>query len=98
MTALDSRAEWWSRAACSASDPDLFFPISSSGPALGQVTRAKAICARCQVRQACLGYALEAGPIHGIWGGMTEEERQRLVRGDREASGRSFSRRVVSAA
>ena len=80
MTALDSRTEWWSRAACSASDPDLFFPISSSGPARSQVTRAKAICARCPVRQECLGYALDAGPVQGIWGGTTDIERQMVLR------------------
>jgi WhiB family transcriptional regulator, redox-sensing transcriptional regulator len=78
MTALETRAEWWSRAACSTSDPDLFFPIASAGPAVRQVTQAKVICARCQIRQGCLNYALDIGPIQGIWGGMTEEERRRL--------------------
>jgi WhiB family transcriptional regulator, redox-sensing transcriptional regulator len=81
MPASDSRGEWWSRAACSTSDPELFFPISPSGPALTQVRRAKAICACCEIQQACLEYALAAGPIHGIWGGTTEEERRRLSNG-----------------
>jgi WhiB family transcriptional regulator, redox-sensing transcriptional regulator len=78
MTAFDSRAGWWSRAACLTSDPDLFFPVSSSGLALSQVRRAKAICSRCEIRQACFDYSLRAGPIQGIWGGTTEEERRRL--------------------
>jgi WhiB family transcriptional regulator, redox-sensing transcriptional regulator len=78
MPAPDSRAGWWSRAACSTTDPELFFPISPSGPALAQVQRAKAICARCEIQQACFEYALAAGPIHGIWGGTTEEERRQL--------------------
>jgi WhiB family transcriptional regulator, redox-sensing transcriptional regulator len=85
MPAPDSRAGWWSRAACSTSDPELFFPISSSGPALTQVRRAKAICARCEIQQACFEYALDAGPIHGIWGGTTEEERRRLSNGNSRA-------------
>jgi WhiB family redox-sensing transcriptional regulator len=85
MTALDNRAEWWSRAACSTADPELFFPISSSGPAIRQVSLAKTICARCGIQQACLDYALDAGPIHGVWGGMTEHER-RLLR-QRERNG-----------
>jgi WhiB family transcriptional regulator, redox-sensing transcriptional regulator len=80
MPASGSSDELWSRAACSTSDPDLFFPLSSAGPALRQVRLAKAICARCEIRQACLDYALDSGPIHGIWGGMTEEERLRLLR------------------
>ena len=78
MIALDNRAERWSRAACSTADPELFFPISSSGPAVHQAKRAKAICARCEIRQACLDYAIDAGPIQGVWGGTTERERRLL--------------------
>jgi WhiB family transcriptional regulator, redox-sensing transcriptional regulator len=77
---------WWPRAACTSADPDLFFPISRSGPAVAQVHRAKAVCAACQVRADCLRYALATGPLHGVWGGMTEEER-RLLR-QREAKAR----------
>ena len=80
MNPLDNRAGWWSRAACSTADPELFFPISSSGPACKQVARAKAICARCQIQKACLRYALDAGSIQGIWGGTTEGERRQFRR------------------
>lgn len=66
MTVIGNHAEWWSDAACSSADPDLFFPISPSGPALRQVAQAKALCTRCHVQQACLGYALDAGPVQGI--------------------------------
>ena len=83
MTEIDNRAGWWSRAACASADPELFFPISHSGPALGQVTRAKAVCARCDIQRDCLRYALGAGSIQGVWGGMTEEERRRLLRRQR---------------
>jgi WhiB family redox-sensing transcriptional regulator len=79
MTALDNRAALWSRAACSTADPELFFPISTAGPAARQVAQAKAICARCEIRQACLEYALDAGRVQGVWGGTTENER-RLIR------------------
>lgn len=90
MTALDNRASWWSRAACSTADPELFFPISESGPAVGQVARAKAICARCQIQRECLGYALDTASIQGIWGGTTEAERRRL----RQRAGRVRARPV----
>jgi WhiB family redox-sensing transcriptional regulator len=83
--ALDNRAGWWARAACASADPELFFPISHSGPALRQVARAKAICARCPIQRECLGYALGAGSIQGVWGGTTEEERRRLLRRRRRA-------------
>jgi WhiB family redox-sensing transcriptional regulator len=80
MTALDNRASWWTRAACASADPELFFPISHSGAALRQVARAKAICACCPIQPECLSYALGAGSIQGVWGGMTEAERRRLAR------------------
>ena len=88
MTVIDNHAEWWSDAACSAADPDLFFPISPSGPALRQVAQAKALCTRCHVQQACLGYTLDAGPVQGIWGGTTEAERGLLWQRERKARAR----------
>jgi WhiB family transcriptional regulator, redox-sensing transcriptional regulator len=88
MTAVDNRAAWWSRAACATADPELFFPISHVGPALRQVAKAKAVCARCEIRQACLGYALDAGSVQGVWGGTTEEERRRLLGRERRTHAR----------
>jgi WhiB family redox-sensing transcriptional regulator len=71
-------ADWASQGACLDSDPDLFFPITASGPALQQITQAKAICTRCPVRQECLQFALATHQVHGVWGGTSEEERQVL--------------------
>ncbi|MEV5890028.1 WhiB family transcriptional regulator [Nonomuraea fuscirosea] len=65
---------WLRRGACRSSDPDLFFPLA---PTPLQVTRAKAVCAGCQVIQECRSYALRAGESDGIWGGLTPEERRR---------------------
>ena len=74
--------EWAARGACRHEDPDLFFPIASTGPALAQIARAKEICGSCEVCADCLAYALETGQDCGIWGGTTEEERRayRLAR------------------
>lgn len=80
MTATEYATDWRSLAACLSADPDLFFPISSSGPAEHQIARAKTICAGCQVRQACLDFALETHQVHGVWGGTSAEERQLLRR------------------
>ena len=85
-TTAETLAEWWSLAACQSADPDLFFPISKTGPAIGQAARAKAVCTACPVRTDCLRYALAAGPLQGVWGGLTEEER-RLLR-QRQAKAR----------
>jgi WhiB family redox-sensing transcriptional regulator len=80
----------WSRAACRTADPELFFPVSASGPALGQAQRAKAVCAGCPVCGECLRYALAAGPLQGVWGGMTEEERRLLRQREAKARQRMF--------
>ena len=75
-TSPDDAAEWQEFAACMSVDPDLFFPVSSVGKSLEQVARAKAVCARCLVRRDCLSFALRTQQAHGIWGGLTEEERR----------------------
>ena len=54
--------------------------LMATGPALAQVTQAKAICAGCQVTQRCLAFALETHQVHGVWGGTSPEERQLLWR------------------
>ncbi|CAL9614700.1 WhiB family transcriptional regulator [Streptomyces sp. enrichment culture] len=71
---------WRNRAACRTEDPDLFFPIGTSGPALLQTEQAKAVCRRCPVQQQCLDWALETGQSIGVWGGTSENERRALKR------------------
>jgi WhiB family transcriptional regulator, redox-sensing transcriptional regulator len=78
MIAAVLGGEWLAGAACLSADPDLFFPVSSSGPSVGQVAQAKAIRARCRVRRECLRLALATREAHGVWGGTSEEERRRL--------------------
>ena len=50
-------------------------PGSSSGRSIAQVAEAKAVCAGCRVRYECLAFALRTHQAHGIWGGLTEQER-----------------------
>jgi WhiB family redox-sensing transcriptional regulator len=71
--------DWRHRAACRDEDPELFFPIGTSGPALLQVEDAKAVCRRCSVTDACLSWAIESGQESGVWGGMSEEDRRALT-------------------
>jgi WhiB family redox-sensing transcriptional regulator len=72
-------AEWLDAGACRNEDPELFFPITSSGPSAQQIAAAKAVCASCGVQNQCLRYALESHQSHGVWGGTSEEERQRMT-------------------
>jgi WhiB family redox-sensing transcriptional regulator len=78
---------WRDHAACRHEDPDLFFPIGATGPALVQQERAKTVCRRCPVREQCLQWALDTGQTIGVWGGTSEAERRALKR--RAASRRS---------
>ena len=68
-------SSWRSRGACRNIDPDTFFPPAHNGP---QVTRAKAVCAVCAVRDRCLDEALQRIP-EGIAGGLTATERRTLA-------------------
>jgi len=78
MGSLVRQENWRSLAACRSADPDLFFPVSSSGASVAQVAEAKAICAGCQVRRDCLAFALRTHQVHGVWGGLSEQERYAL--------------------
>ena len=71
----EPRTDWRDHAACRFADPELFFPMSPSGPSLDQIERARAICATCPVRRECLQFALATRQAHGVWGGMSEQER-----------------------
>jgi len=55
------------------SDPEAWWPErANEGP---RVAAAVAACRACRVRTACLGYAVAAGEVHGVWGGLTPVER-----------------------
>src|SRR3954454_4947945 len=77
---VDHLMDWRHRAACLDEDPELFFPIGNTGPALLQIEEAKAVCRRCEVMDTCLRWALESGQDAGVWGGLSEDERRALKR------------------
>jgi len=80
MTTAVGLADWREAGACVNADPDLFFPISMTGIAIEQIAYAKALCARCPVRDECLEFVGANDSGYGIWGGTTPEERQRRRR------------------
>ena len=82
--------DWRHRAICRDEDPELFFPVGNSGPALLQIAEAKAVCQRCPVTSECLAWALEAGQDAGVWGAMSEDERRSLKRRRARARARSL--------
>ena len=73
--------DWRNRAAClEVDDPELFFPVGNTGPALVQIEKAKAVCNGCGVRDTCLQWAMEHNQDSGVWGGLSEDERRSLKR------------------
>ncbi|MCF3105415.1 WhiB family transcriptional regulator [Streptomyces roseoverticillatus] len=72
--------DWRHNAVCREEDPELFFPLGNTGPALLQIEEAKAVCRRCPVMEQCLQWALEVGVPDGVWGGLSEDERRAMKR------------------
>lgn len=72
--------DWRRSAACLTEDSELFFPVGTEGPWAVQIEQAKAVCRRCPSVDACLTFALNEGVASGIFGGLTEHERNSLQR------------------
>jgi WhiB family redox-sensing transcriptional regulator len=67
--------QWRSKSACQGLDPEIFYPLDDD-----ESEEAKAICAVCSVREACLEHALGHREKDGVWGGATERDRRRMIR------------------
>ncbi|KGF15893.1 MULTISPECIES: WhiB family transcriptional regulator [Corynebacterium] len=87
--------DWRHNAVCREEDPELFFPVGNSGPALAQIAKAKVVCNRCPVTSQCLAWALETGQDAGVWGGMSEDERRALKRRRNRGRTRRTARTTV---
>src|SRR5665648_818751 len=62
---------WRNRAACLGENPELFFPVGNTYPALLQLEEAKVVCRRCEVVETCLKWAMESRQDAGVWGGLS---------------------------
>lgn len=66
--------DWRDAGLCAQADPEAFFPEKGAKNAA-----VKRICLRCPIREQCLNWALENHPVEGIWGGLSERERRRML-------------------
>jgi WhiB family redox-sensing transcriptional regulator len=75
---LDSQWHWQDDAACYATGNEVFFnPLAARGHSRRRrETMAQSICAACPVRRQCADYAIRAREPYGVWGGLTESQRQ----------------------
>lgn len=68
---------WQTFANCRGEAPSFMFPDRDD---LQGIEEAKQVCTFCPVKSTCLDEALARNEIHGIWGGMDEDERRRYRR------------------
>lgn len=74
--------DWQLRAACRDVDVAMFFhPDRERGPnRAARDAEAKRVCARCPVIAECRRHALAVQEPYGVWGGLSEAERVRILR------------------
>jgi WhiB family redox-sensing transcriptional regulator len=65
--------KWRAYAACYHRNTETFFPETER-----EARAAKQICDRCLVQGPCRDIALRHPRLRGVWGGLTEQERDRL--------------------
>lgn len=77
---------WRERAKCLGMDVELFYPPRDKDKYKNIADKAKNICLgkdgkpECPVRKDCLLYAIDGEDTYGIWGGLSNRERNALIR------------------
>jgi WhiB family transcriptional regulator, redox-sensing transcriptional regulator len=82
LEGLEPDLGWDHQAGCRSHDPTLFFGPNRFEPKRERLAReaeAKAVCATCPCLAACREYALSAGELYGVWGGLGETDRRELL-------------------
>lgn len=77
--------DWQMDAACRGMDSEFFFhPDGERGPSrAAREEMAKRVCFSCPVRLQCAEHALKVREPYGVWGGLTEDEREEIYAGRR---------------
>jgi WhiB family redox-sensing transcriptional regulator len=72
--------EWQFAGSCRRENPDVFFhPDRERGPSrLKRDSTAKDVCRGCPVLATCREHALQVHEPYGVWGGLTEHEREEM--------------------
>jgi len=76
----DTRWQWQSQGACLDGDDTVFFhPTNTRGSVRRRrEAAAKRVCAGCPVRIECADYAIRAREPYGVWGGLSEADREAI--------------------
>lgn len=81
---------WRSMGACQSEPVELFFHSEETprGQRRRNEREAARICEECPVLATCRAHALRTGERYGVWGGLTENQRLRILSGSPFPSGR----------
>ncbi|MGI9603753.1 MAG: WhiB family transcriptional regulator [Acidimicrobiales bacterium] len=82
MSVMEQSNDWRLRAACRGPQSAVFFPpprFERKEEKRARERQAKDICESCVVVGDCRSHALSRGEQHGIWGGLSENERRSLL-------------------
>lgn len=73
--------EWQLRARCAGIGTEHFFhPDGERGARrAGREAAAKAVCADCPVIAECAAHALAVREPYGVWGGLSEDDRDEIL-------------------
>ncbi|HTL23617.1 MAG TPA: WhiB family transcriptional regulator [Mycobacteriales bacterium] len=80
---LTGETPWRGDAECRRENAAVFFPpphFEMKPEKDEREDKARALCRACPVQRECLEYSLSVQEPHGIWGGLNELERRRLLR------------------
>jgi WhiB family transcriptional regulator, redox-sensing transcriptional regulator len=85
--------EWQLQGSCRDADPRLFFhPEGERGPARRERdAAARQVCGACPVLEQCRSHALAVREPYGVWGGLTEDDREAIYAGERHRHLRAAS-------
>ena len=73
--------DWQLEAACRGMEDTWFFPPDreQAKARTSRISRAKAVCAHCPALIPCRDFALDHGEVFGVWGGLSEDDREKVV-------------------
>ena len=89
---------WSDNALCRGQNTEDYFPRGTTGVFLLHAEEAKKTCRSCPVVMACAQHAVTDRIEYGVWGGLDEVQRRRILRRislDADRTGNALSRLIA---
>lgn len=77
--------DWQKDGSCVGMDQEIFFHPWNDTPRSRERREraAKIVCSGCPVQKLCLDWSIKVQEPYGVWGGVGEDERRRILRKQR---------------